>query len=71
MIQAADNINSREMNTFITKSFSYMVEGSLTNIQQYLETFTHANYHHPLARIIKAIIEFSKGQVKESLQILK
>ena len=32
MIQAADNINSREPNTFMTKSFSYLVQGFLTSI---------------------------------------
>ena len=57
--------------TFMTKAFFLLASGDIRQSSYYLGHFEHANYHHPLVDLIKALLEFNKGNCQEALKSLK
>ena len=70
-INAADNLNLTMPETWVTKSFYLIAQGNIRNSMTYLGHFEHAGYQHPLVDLIKALIEFNKGNYQDCLKNLK
>jgi len=71
LIYNADNLNFKVPITFITKCFWALSQGQIQQSQQQIEHFSHNNYSNPVSKIMKGLIEFSKGEYHSALELFK